>query len=110
MTSPKTSIFAAATAMALAPAAVLIFLAPGASAQARGQVASVSVEIADGAKSNASSDRVVREQIKAGARTVCAAVSVHSPLLPREQADCERMTVAEALRKLGDTNIVVASN
>lgn len=109
MTSPKTSIFAAATAMALAPAAVLIFLAPGASAQTRGQVASISVEIADAAKSDASSV-VVREQIKAGARTVCAAVSIHSPLLPREQADCERTTVAEALRKLGDANIVVASN
>lgn len=110
MTSPKTSIFAAATAMALAPAAVLIFLAPGASAQTREQVASISVEISYDGKTHASDQQIIRDQIKAGARTVCAAVSIHSPLLPREQADCERMTVAEALRKLGDVNIVVASN
>lgn len=110
MTSPKTSIFAAATAMALAPAAVLIFLAPGASAQTREQVASISVEISYDGKTRASDQQIIRDQIKAGARTVCAAVSIHSPLLPREQADCERMTAAEALRKLGDVNIVVASN
>lgn len=106
MTSPKNSIFAAATVLALAPAAALIFLAPTASAQTRGQTASVAVQIVDGAGASP----VVVERIKAGARDVCAAVATHSPLLPREQADCVRETVAEAMRKLATGgDILIAS-
>lgn len=108
--SPKTSIFAAAAAMALAPAAALIFLSPSASAQTRGQAVSASVEIAIASADRANASPVMRQQIQAAARKACAAVATHSPLLPREQADCVRNATADAMRQVERTaDIVIAS-
>lgn len=97
--SPRTSVLAAATAIALAPAAALIFLSPSAAAQTRGQTASASIEIVV-TSANSAAGLIVRQQIEAAARKACAAVATHSPLLPREQADCAREATAVAMGKL----------
>ncbi len=101
-TSPKSSTFAvvAATAMALAPAAALIFFAPGASAQTRALVASFPVAVATVQIGPAEADATIRARVETAAGRVCAAVASHSPLLPREHADCVSITVTEAMEKL----------
>ena len=80
--------------LALAPAAALVFLWPTASAQtpAKAAYAQVSIETVV--------DRDVEARIKVAASEVCAAVATHSPLTPREQSDCQRETVADAMNQL----------
>jgi UrcA family protein len=99
-TSPKNAILAAATAMALAPAMALVFLAPGASAQPRSQPVSISVEVAGALRVDTKDNATALKRIRDAAENVCAAVATHSPLLPREQADCVRDAVAEAMRQI----------
>ena len=60
-TSPKNSILVVATAMALAPAMAIVFLAPGASAQPRSQTVSVSVDVAGAMSADAQYNTIVLE-------------------------------------------------
>ena len=108
-TSPKNSILVVATAMALAPAMANVFLAPSASAQPRSQTVSVSVDVAGALSADAQYNTIVLERVRAAAQNVCAAVATNSPLLPREQADCARNVVAEAMRQItGAGSITIA--
>jgi UrcA family protein len=108
-TSPKNSILAAATAMALAPAMALVFLAPGASAQPRSQPVSISVEVAGALRIDTKDNATALKRIRDAAENVCAAVATHSPLLPRERADCVREAVAEAMRQIsGGESLTIA--
>lgn len=108
-TSPKNSILVVATAMALAPAMANVFLAPSASAQPRSQTVSVSVDVAGALSADAQYNTIVLERVRAAAENVCAAVAKNSPLLPREQADCARNVVAEAMRQItGAGSITIA--
>jgi UrcA family protein len=108
MTSPKPSILAAVSGafIALPAATALLFLAPGASAQTRARPASTAIEIL---RVNPAGDTLLRGQIETAARKVCAAVAIHSPLLPREQADCVHATISETIRKLDGVGIVTAA-
>jgi UrcA family protein len=108
-TSPKNSILAAATAMALAPAMALVFLAPGASAQPRSQPVSISVEVAGALRVDTKNNATALKRIRDAAENVCAAFATHSPLLPRERADCVREAVAEAMSQIsGGESITIA--
>lgn len=108
-TSPKNSVLAIATAMALAPAMALVFLAPGASAQTRSQTISIPVGVDGAVAANARDAAIVLKNIRGAAQNVCAAVATHSPLVPREQADCVRETVADAMRQItGSDPITIA--
>lgn len=101
--SPKNSVFlaSAAAAMALAPAAVLLFLAPGAAAQTPTRTVAVEVYVGD-IPAGQPGDGQVGARIEAAARSACAAVASRTPLLPREQADCVRASVTEAMTRVAD--------
>lgn len=93
--SPKSpAILTGALMLGLAPAAALVFLWPTASAQTPAKTAYVQIAI----KTVADQDAEAR--IKAAANKVCAEVAIHSPLTPREQPDCQRETVADAMNQL----------
>jgi UrcA family protein len=96
--------------LALAPAAVLAFLWPAASAQTPAKTAfvEVSIEHVRGQETGSLSD--MQKQIEAASRSVCAKVAIRSPLVPREQADCQRQAVASAMEQLveADKGIAVA--
>ena len=100
-TFPKNSVLFAAAAMALAPAATLIFLAPGASAQTSTKSAVVQVYVGD-LETGRDGVGQVSKRLEAAARSVCGAIATHSPLVPREQADCVRASVADALNRIAD--------
>lgn len=94
-TSPKSSaVFTASLMLALAPAAAMVFLWPTASAQTPAKIAYAQVSIETVAGQDAEA------HIKTVARSVCAEVAIHSPLNPREQSDCQRETVANAMAQL----------
>jgi UrcA family protein len=100
-TSPKSpAIFTASIMLALAPAAALVFLWPTASAQAPARTAYAHVSLGDVRGQDAGALRAAQSRIEAAARSVCTEVAIHSPLLPREQADCQRETVANAMDQL----------
>lgn len=100
-TSPKSpAVFTASLMLALAPAAALIFLWPTASAQTPAKTAYVHVSIANIDGQDADALNVAQSRIKAAANSVCAEVAIHSPLNPREQSDCQRETVADAMSQL----------
>ena len=109
-TSPKNSILAIAAAMALAPTAALVFLTPGASAQARQPAFSVEVEIVDQETGVTESVETIRERIEIAAAKACAAIATRSPLVPREQADCVNATIVDALQKLDDQNTLTLAD
>jgi hypothetical protein len=80
--------------LGLAPAAALVFLWPTASAQTPGKTAYVQVAI------ETIVGRDAQAPLKAAAGKVCAEVAIHSPLTPREQSDCQRDKVADAMTQL----------
>ena len=93
--SPKSpAVFTASLMLALAPAAALVFLWPTASAQTAAKTANVQVAIETVVGPDAEA------LIKAAARNVCEEVAIHSPLTPREQSDCQRETVTDAITQL----------
>ena len=105
----KNSIFAAATTLALAPAAALIFLAPGAAADTPAKIATMEVHLRDVGE-DADGRSLAPERIEAAAKAVCGKIATHSPLLPRELSDCVRDTATQAMRQLTDlrSNVIVA--
>jgi|GEM_PF-5110403 hypothetical protein len=93
--SPKSpAILTGALMLGLAPAAALVFLWPTASAQPPARTAYVQVAI------ETVVDQDVEARVKSAAGKVCAEVAIHSPLNPREQSDCQRETVADAMNQL----------
>lgn len=103
VTFPNTSVIvaAAAAAMALAPAAVLLLMSPAASAQTPARSVAIEVYVGD-LSSRAGVPSGIGDRIEAAARSACAAVATRSPLLPREQSDCVRASVSEAMKRLSD--------
>jgi apolipoprotein N-acyltransferase len=94
-TSPKSpAVLTAALMLGLAPAAALVFLWPTATAQTPAKTAYVQVAI------ETDVDQDAEARIKAAAANVCEEVSIHSPLNPREQSDCQRETAAKAMTQL----------
>ena len=70
----------------------------GSSAPAKTASAQVSIERVCSQDADALRDAQMR--IAAAARSVCAEIAIHSPLIPREQADCRREPVANATEQL----------
>ena len=99
-TSPSSPIFfkrVAGTFAALVVAAVAAFPAAPASAQtAPAARDEIRIEV------KGQTPDTVRRQIKAAASDVCREAATHSPILPRETAECRRETEKQAIAQLGD--------
>ena len=97
--SPKTALTSASAILALVPAAALFFFSPSAAAQTARPIA-VDVGLADLDAASPADARVAIDRIAVAARHVCEAAATHSPLVPREIAECRRAALLNGVQQL----------
>jgi hypothetical protein len=108
-TSPRHSLLVAAAALALAPAAVIVFMSPSAAAQTPSPVGVIEARVSDAGEPLP----VLQARIAKAARDVCAKATTRTPLDPRAQTICRKAATSDALEQLatlrGEIAIAIAS-
>lgn len=94
--APNLALSVAALVGSLAPAAVLLFLGQPAEAQTApaARAAEIRIEL------QAKSPEAVHREIATAARQVCEAVTVRSPLTPRDLTRCRTTAETEAMAQI----------